>query len=194
MRGRRFLHPKLGITFTAPPEFTLDNTAQAVLGMRDGGDQALRLDVVRVPEAQSLTDYLTSGWIENVDTRTVETLDINGSPAATATAKGEQWTFRLYVLRHGGDIYRFVFALETAATANAPSANRSAPSAASAPRRSRRRARCGLQTVMVQAGDTTERFAARMATDRPLERFLVLNGLTQASRSRLATSVKIVVE
>ena len=37
VRGRRFLHPKLGFTFTAPEGFTLDNTAQAVLGLKDGG-------------------------------------------------------------------------------------------------------------------------------------------------------------
>jgi predicted Zn-dependent protease len=34
VRGRRFLHPKLGFTFTAPEAFTLDNTAQAVIGVR----------------------------------------------------------------------------------------------------------------------------------------------------------------
>ena len=49
VRGRRFLHPKLGFTFTAPEGFTLDNTAQAVLGVKRGGGEALRLDVVRVP-------------------------------------------------------------------------------------------------------------------------------------------------
>src|SRR5215467_3327426 len=53
-RGRRFLHPKLGFTFVAPQGFTLDNTAQAILGVKEGGGQALRLDVVRVPAEQSL--------------------------------------------------------------------------------------------------------------------------------------------
>ena len=67
VRGRRFLHPKLGFTFTAPDGFTLDNTAQAVLGIKRGGGQALRLDVVRVPAEQTLAEYLTSGWIENID-------------------------------------------------------------------------------------------------------------------------------
>ena len=47
VRGRRFLHPKLGFTFTAPDGFTLENTAQAVFGVKDGGAQALRLDVVQ---------------------------------------------------------------------------------------------------------------------------------------------------
>ena len=70
VRGRRFLHPKLGFTFVAPEGFTLDNTAQAVLGVKDGGGQALRLDVVRVPAEQTLADYLNSGWIENIDPKT----------------------------------------------------------------------------------------------------------------------------
>ena len=39
VRGRRFLHPKLGFTFMAPQGFTLDNTAQAVFGVKDGGER-----------------------------------------------------------------------------------------------------------------------------------------------------------
>ena len=110
VRGRRFLHPKLGFTFVAPDGFSLDNTAQAVLGVKEGGGQALRLDVVRVPAEQTLADYLTSGWIENIDPKTVEDVIINGLPAATAVAKGDQWVFRLYAVRFGSDVYRFIFA------------------------------------------------------------------------------------
>src|SRR5256886_4823573 len=61
VRGRRFLHPRLGFTFLAPEGFVLDNTAQAVLGVKEGGGQALRLDVVRVPAEQTLAGYLSSG-------------------------------------------------------------------------------------------------------------------------------------
>ena len=110
MRGRRFLHPRLGFTFMAPDGFTLDNTPQAVLGIKDGGGQALRLDVVRVPAEQALTEYLNSGWIENIDGATVEDVTIGGFPAATALARGDQWAFRLYVVRFGSDVYRFIFA------------------------------------------------------------------------------------
>ncbi len=110
VRGRRFLHPRLGFTFTGPEGFTLDNTAQAVLGVKRGGGQALRLDVVRVPSEQTLAGYLTSGWIENIDPSTVEDITINGFPGATAAAKGDQWDFRLYAVRFGSDVYRFIFA------------------------------------------------------------------------------------
>ncbi len=110
VRGRRFLHPRLGFTFTAPDRFTLENTAQAVLGVRDSGNLALRLDVVRVPGEQTLGQYLDSGWIENVDDKSIEEFEINGLPTATALAKGDQWSFRLYAIRFGGEVYRFIFA------------------------------------------------------------------------------------
>src|SRR6266545_4724628 len=109
-RGRRFLHPKLGFTFVAPQGFALDNTAQAILGVKEGGGQALRLDVVRVPAEQSLSEYLTSGWIEGIDAKSVEELGINNFPAATALAKGDQWSFRIYAVRFGSDVYRFIYA------------------------------------------------------------------------------------
>ena len=47
VRGRRFFHSRLGFTFTAPEGFNLENSGQAVLGVKHGGSQALRLDLVR---------------------------------------------------------------------------------------------------------------------------------------------------
>ena len=119
VRGRRFLHPKLGFTFLAPPGFSLDNTAQAVLGLK-GGDEAMRLDVVSVPAEQSLPDYLKSGWMEKVDPASVEEFTVNGFPAATATAAGEQWSFRLFAVRFGSDVYRFIFAAKNRTATGRP--------------------------------------------------------------------------
>ena len=45
-----------------------------------------------------------------IDPATVEDITINGFPGATAAAKGDQWDFRLYALRYGSDVYRFIFA------------------------------------------------------------------------------------
>src|SRR5207245_4143185 len=89
VRGRRFLHPKLGFTFVAPEGFALDNTAQAVLGVKEGGGQALRLDVVRVPAEQPLTEYLTSGWIDGIEPGSVQDVGISTLTAATATAQAD---------------------------------------------------------------------------------------------------------
>jgi predicted Zn-dependent protease len=196
VRGRRFLHPRLGFTFTAPDGFTLDNTAQAVLGLKDGGGAALRLDVVRIAVEQSLPDYLTSGWIENVDRESVEELTINGFPAATAKAKGDDWSFRLYAIRFGSEAYRFIFASKHEAGDSDPIFRASvetfrrmtlAEINAAKPLR--------LKITTVEQGDTVERLAGRMAgLDHPVERFRVLNGLDAGARLKPGDRVKTVVE
>lgn len=195
VRGRRFLHPKLGFTFTAPDGFSLDNTAQAVLGIKEGGSQAMRVDVVRVPAEQELAAYLTSGWIDKVDPQSVEAISVNGFAAATATARGDQWGFRLYVVRFGNDVYRFVFAAKN----RSAEADRAFRETVESFRRMtlqeiERTRPLHIRVVMVRPGDTVERLAGRMATDRPLERFLVLNGLNAGQALTPGDQVKIVVE
>ena len=194
-RGRKFQHPKLGFTFMAPPGFSLDNTAQAVLGLKDSGDEALRLDVVSVPAEQTLPDYLKSGWMENVEPASVEEFTINGFPAASATATGEQWSFRLYALRFGSDVYRFIFAAKTKTAA----IDRSFRESVSSFRRMSLKESAQihplrLKIVTVGARDTPERLARRMATDHQLERFRVINGLGEHERLKPGEKVKIVVE
>ena len=196
VRGRRFLHPKLGFTFQAPEKFTLDNTAQAVIGVREGGLQALRFDVVRVPAEQSLGDYLNSGWMEGVDKASTEDLTINGFPAASAFAKGDQWQFKIYVLRFGTDVYRFIFASRQK---NADS-ERNARETVNSFRRltleeiqSARPLR--IKVVTVQPGDTVESLSRRMAgVDRPAERFRMLNDLDARAQVKAKDLVKIVVD
>jgi predicted Zn-dependent protease len=195
VRGRRFLHPRLAFTFTAPEGFTLENTAQAVVGVSQNGALALRLDVVRVPSEQTLSEYLTSGWIENVDATSVEALSINGFPAASATATGDQWTFRLYAVRFGSEVYRFIFAVKQ----KTPDADRIFRESVGTFRRMSlneiEQARpLHLQTVTVAPGDTAEKLAGRMATDKPLERFLIINGLNHGEALKVGDRVKIVVE
>jgi predicted Zn-dependent protease len=196
VRGRRFLHPKLGFTFTAPDGFTLDNTAQAVLGVKHGGGMALRLDVVRVPAEQTLAAYLTSGWIESIDAATVDDVIINGFPGATAAAKGDQWDFRLYALRFGSDVYRFIFATKH----RTPETDHVFRESIGTFRRMslaeiEQAKPLHLMVVKVAPGDTVEKLATRMAvTDRALERFRVLNGLNPGDKLKPGSEVKIVVE
>jgi len=195
VRGRRFLHPRLAFTFTAPEGFTLENTAQAVLGVSQNGALALRLDIVRVPAEQTLSEYLTSGWIENVDEHSAQAINVNGFPAATATAKGDQWTFRLYAVRFGSEVYRFIFAVKQ----QTPDADRIFRDSVNTFRRMSlaevEAARpLHLQIVTVRQGDTAERLAGRMATDKAMERFLILNGLNAGDPLRVGDKVKIVVE
>ena len=196
VRGRRFLHPKLGFTFTAPDGFTLENTAQAVFGVKDGGAQALRLDVVQVPNEQALADYLMSGWIENINRKSVEAITINGHPAASATATGEQWTFRLYAVRFGSEVYRFIFAAKNRTEAVDRAFRDSIGSFRRMTLAEIRLAKPHrVKVVTVAPRDTPERLARRMAvTDRQVERFRVLNGLNPGDKLTPGEQVKIVVE
>jgi len=195
-RGRRFLHPKLGFTFLAPQSFTLDNTAQAILGVKEGGGQAMRLDVVRVPAEQKLSDYLTSGWIEGIEPNSIENLGVNGFTAATAIAKGDQWSFRIYAVRFNADVYRFIFAAKKLT----PDIDKTFHDAVVSFRRmslaetsSAKPLR--IHVVTVGEDDTVERLAARMAIhDRPVDRFRIINGLTAGDRVKPGDQVKIVTE
>ena len=111
VRGRRFIHPKLGFAFTAPEDFVLENSAQAVLGVTQDGSQALRLDSMKVSPETGLAAYLASGWIEGLQTQgTPEPIKVNGLSGITVMAKAESWSFRLAAIRVGGDVYRLTFA------------------------------------------------------------------------------------
>ncbi len=193
VRGRKFVHPKLGFTFTAPQGFTLDNTAQAVLGLKDGGDEAMRLDVVSVPAEQSLPDYLKSGWMDNVEPQNAEEFTINGFPAATITAKGEQWSFRLFAVRFGSDVYRFIFAAKTMT----PQIDASFREAIMTFRRmslkeSQEVKPLRLKAVSVGRNDTVATLARRMAVDHALERFRLINGLGPHDGMKPGELVKLV--
>lgn len=196
IRGRRFLHPNLGFTFTAPEGFLLENTPQAVLGATASGKEALRLDAVRVPAAQPLSGYVSSGWIDGVESVSVESLTINGFPAATAVVRGEQWSFRLYAIRFGSDVYRLAFAARELTPAIDAEFRAAADTFRRVPAEEAKGAN-PLRIAVVRVGltDNLEKLARRMAVpDRKVERFLVLNGLERGARLKLGDLVKIVVE
>jgi predicted Zn-dependent protease len=196
VRGHRFLHPKLGFTFTAPENFTLDNTAQAVIGVREGGTQAMRFDVVRVPSEQSLGDYLNSGWMENVDKSSTEDVTINGFPAASAVAHGDQWQFKVYALRFGSDVYRFIFAAKQKNTESERNARETVNSFRRLTLDEIQAARpLRIKIINVQPGDTVDSLSHRMAgLDHATERFRILNGLETHAQVKARDRVKIVVD
>ena len=144
----------------------------------------------------TLSQYLGSGWIENVDDKTIEAFDINGLPAATALAKGDQWMFRLYAIRFNAEVYRFIFAARQM-TSEADRAFRYSVSTFRRMTQSEieQAKPLRLRIVTVTPGDTAERMAGRMPlVDRPLERFLILNGLNQGDALTPGEKVKVVTE
>ena len=164
--------------------------------MREGGTQAMRFDVARVPAEQSLGDYLNSGWMENVDKGSTEELTINGFPAASATAHGDQWHFKVYALRFGSDVYRFIFASRQKTTESDRNARETVNSFRRLTLEEVQAARpLRLKVITVQPGDTVESLSHRMAgVDRPAQRFRILNGLEANAQVKVRDKVKIVVD
>lgn len=196
VRGRTFLHPKLAITFTAPEGFVLENSAQAVLGMTAGAQDALRLDSALVPQDRKLEDFIVENRIENLPLTDIQSLTINGLAAATGLARGAEWTFRIFAIRLGPSVYRLILASRSFSPATderffaaANSFRRLAPDEQARARPLR------LAIVTARRGETAEDFSQRMGgLDRPLERFLLLNGLAPGAELEPGRTYKTVVD
>lgn len=197
VRGREFLHTRLGFAFLAPEGFSLENTAQAVLGISNGGSEALRLDSVQTAPSTALTAYIGSGWIDGLIDSSVATMQINGMEAAAADASAGEWKFRVAVIRFDEDrIYRLIYAARVATPevkerfqSSIASFHRLTPEEIAAARPLR------IAIVAARPGETAEMLAARMAVPvRPLDYFLLLNGLSRGDPLQASEGYKIVAE
>ncbi|WP_181704530.1 M48 family metalloprotease [Chthonobacter rhizosphaerae] len=195
VRGREFLHAKLGLAFAVPAGFTLENTARAVLAT-DRGGTAMRFDGADVKAGDDLIDYLTSGWINGLDPASVQTLSINGMPAATASAAARGYTYRVAVVRFGDQTFRFLFATRSLT----PDFDRAFRETIGSfrPLGADEQARLQplrIRIATVQPGDTAESLAARMApVDRAVDLFRVFNGLGAGEQPAVGRKVKLIVD
>ena len=195
VRGRKFLHPRLGFEFTVPDGFVLENTASAVIGINADQGQALRFDAIAVAPGLPMQAAIATGWIENTKLGHIDTINSGEIEGATAVAHGADWSFRLAALRLGNNVYRFMFAArdftQAADRSFLASINSFRPLNAEEGARSRP---LRITLVTATANDTVESLAARMATpDHPLARFLLLNGLTKPALT-VGETYKIVSE
>lgn len=194
VRGTSFSHPKLGIAFTAPDGFVLENSKDAVLGVSPEGGRAVRFDQAKVEASTPLDRYVDSGLIEGAAAENIETLTINGLSAATSVSRSEGWTYRIFAFRVGAQTFRLTYAarnmtaeLDAAFRASAQTFRRLSPQESGQLKPLR------IALVTAGAADTAETLAARMALDEPkVERFRVLNGLQISDRVFPGQRYKIV--
>ncbi len=173
-----FSHSKLGFTFQAPDGFVLKNSATAVLGFKNNNEQALRFETVHIGTNINLADYLKKSPVDGAPTSRIEPLAIEGTKAETAIANGNEWTYRLAIIRSSERSYRMILAAQNFT----PEVDRQFLASLSSFRRLStneiqeiRVSKIALVTA--QTGETALSLADRMSGDRKLERFLVLNGL-----------------
>lgn len=179
VRGRTYAHADLGIAFEFPAGFDIENRPEAVLAARASDGAGIRFDGVEVPRRQSLTDYLSSGWVEGLDPSTVRAVSINGLDGATAWARVGRWDFDVTVVRGGGQVYRILVAVPVGSGAldalaqNSRTGFRMLSAAEKANLKPLR-----IRIVRAGNGDTVESLSRAMlgTTDKP-GFFRVLNGL-----------------
>ena len=193
VRGLTFLHPTLGIRFSVPQDFQIDNTAQAFLATGPG-EVAIRFDGVSDKRRMSLTKYIESGWVSGLDPSSIRSVKISGLDAATARASADKWDFDVTVIRVNNRIYRVLTAAPTGSVRLEPTAwavrssfGKMSPSEIAA-----LKPLC-VKIVKVRPGDTITSLASRMRdTNRRLELFQLLNALHSGSTPSVGTEVKIV--
>jgi predicted Zn-dependent protease len=197
IRGRTFIHPRLGFLFVAPQGFVLENSAQAVLGVKPGGLEAMRLDSVRLADATSLESYIGSGWIDGLLRSSIQSIEVNGMPALTAVARAGEWNFRIALIRFDAtQVYRLIFAIHTL-SADAEQQFRAAIDSFRHTTDDEAARVRPLHIVIVTArdGDLAETLATKMEVlNRPLENFELLNNLRGTGPLRVGEHYKIVTE
>ena len=200
VQGRRFAHPVMRIGFEAPPGFTLTNSPQAILiegpdGMRGefgagpmprGGLQAY---------AEGLARALLRG--APAEPGPAEAALVNGIPTlfVPIRVRTEQGAIELSIAAYdGGDGGAYHFIL-VAPPADAPRAAIGALFGSFrllSPQEAMTLRPRLIRTIRVQPGQTAASFAPFMASEHPLDHFLMLNGRSPGQALRPGEMVKVI--
>ncbi|TIP35377.1 MAG: metalloprotease, partial [Mesorhizobium sp.] len=200
VRGQTFMHPNLGVSFTVPDGFVIDNSAAAVTATGPG-DIAIRFDGVAIDKSVSLADYIRSGWVAGLEDASVRQETINGNEAATAHATAQGWQFDIAVIRAGAASLPLIVSwLLTAAPSASASLDPVARSVSGSfrvlsPTEKAALKPLHIRVVTVQAGQTMGSLAAQMVgVDRKLDLFRVLNAMSPGASVSAGDKVKIVTD
>jgi predicted Zn-dependent protease len=198
VEGSKFTHPVLKLAFQAPNGFYLVNGTRSVSISGQSG----KGEFSTASYSGNLESYVKSVFAglssqQQLAPTTIERTTVNGIPAMYGAGRansgngqvdivvfayefGPQQAYHFATISQAGQASQFDSMFRSIRRISATEA------AAVKPRK--------LAVVTVKSGDTLSSLSARMAyTDKPLERFLVLNGLTSSSRLQPGQKVKLVV-
>ncbi len=201
VRGQDFYHPGLGIAFSVPAGFTLSNQPDKVVASGPDGT-VMVFDGAANPDGLNAQTYLAREWLKGEQTGPVQSLTIDGKPAASILfgsplnrAPMDIW---LTAIQWGADrFYRFQIGLpQKASPALRDSLQKSMASLhvmTDAERNAVQPYR--IETVTAAAGDTVQTLTARMAAvPAKLERFRALNGLDETAEITPGRIYKFIAE
>ncbi len=195
--GSKFTHPSYRLGFAAPNGFYLVNGTRsvAISGQTGKGEFS------SAAYTGDLSAYVTTVFAglseQQIRPDSIQTTTVNGIKAAYGATRansgdaqvdvivfayewGPQQAFHFSTISQAGQATQFDAMFRSIRRISATEAS------AVRPRK--------LSVVTVKSGETVQSMAGRMAfTDKALERFLVLNGLTASSKLSAGQKVKIVV-
>ncbi|WP_409337871.1 M48 family metalloprotease [Bartonella bilalgolemii] len=195
IRENKFVHPKWGITFSVPTNFTINNSSPAVIA--SGPDKiAIRFDAIPFSMNISASDYLKSGWVAGLDEASVHPITIQGLPAAHAYATNEQWQFYIAVIPIKNRVFRFL----TAAPHHSKNFEAIAKNTAQSfhflsPQELRNLPPLRIRIVSVKQRDTVLSLSDKMQDTPHKEKlFRLINGLSPTQALLEGSRVKIISE
>lgn len=199
VEGRKFTHPEIKMYFEAPGGYFLINGTRAVSIGGQGGKGQFSSG----PFNGDLDAYVRAAFAglggQNqpaISPASIQRTSVNGISAAYGTARvnsnGSQVDVTVFAYQWSAtQAFHFVTITQAGSAAIFDTMYKSmrrisdTEAAAIKPRK--------LVVIAAKASDTVQSLAQRMAyTDAPLERFLVLNGLTSTSKIAAGQKVKLV--
>jgi len=199
IRGNEFVHPELRIAFSVPQEFKLANTSTAVVGRSQSGGQFQFMAANSTAAPTAIIDGPLSKAL-GVNLGPSRAVQINGRSAAVgmtrAQTQGGVVDVQAYAIRwEGSTNYVFLWVTPQNETqrlqrpiANSVSSMRTIdPRSVNVPSAER------IRVVTAKSGDTAGSLAQRTSFETAKqERFIVINGLPDASALKAGDQVKLV--
>ena len=195
VRGQTFSHKGLGITFQAPKGFKIDNQSKAVL-VSGPDDIATRFDATVVRTGTTLVNHLKDDWIKGLVEETIREETINGLRAATASAAGDGWRFKVWLVRNNNQVFRFITAAPQTNTNLDPTARQIVSSFRLLSNTERANLRpLTIKLVSTSSGRGIAGYVKQMrGVPDPAKTFRLINGLSAGESIADYERVKIVTD
>jgi predicted Zn-dependent protease len=199
VQGRRFAHPVMRIAFEAPPGFTLTNSPQAILiegpdGSRGEFGGGLMPPGGAAEYAERIVASILSG--APAQPGPIERVRVRGVPVllTSVIVQTERGPIELALAVYdgGGGAYHFIMVAPPAAASRSAVGSLFASFRLLSPEEAATLRPRLIRSVRVGPGQTAATFARHMASEQPLDHFLMLNGRSANDPLRPGELVKLV--
>nr|WP_034988703.1 M48 family metalloprotease [Bartonella senegalensis] len=195
VQSDQFIHPRLGISFSVPQNFTIENSGHTVWA--SGPDKiAIRFDALPHPAAMSASEYLQSGWLAGLDPSSIRPLIIQGLPGVQARAYNAQWQFDVIVILFNNHILRFLTAAPHGSQNFAEVSEKTIQSFAFLSSSQLKKLQpLRIRIIRVQKGENVTSLAKKMYNiPHKAKLFRILNALSPNQTLQTGAAVKIITQ